>query len=96
MHSCLAYTLAGDYQKAAQIGRKVIAENPNDLPAYRPLIASLGHLDELDEARALLARLLEKQPDFTIDWLRSNYPPLAADQFDKYAQGLRRAGARIN
>ena len=85
---CIAYTLDGQYEKAAQAGRQVLRENPNYFAAYRPLTASLGHLGEVDEARGYLKVLLQNEPHFSISWLRSKYPPLMSDQFEQYAQGL--------
>jgi len=92
----IAYALSGQYEKAARIGRSAVRENPNYFAAYRPLIASLGHLDQVDEARSYLKKLLANEPHFTIGWLRTKYPPLLAEQFDQYAKGLRRAGVPAN
>jgi len=92
---CLAYALSGQYEKAAAMGRRVIGDNPNYFAVYRPLIASLGHLGQVDEARTYLAKLLENEPHFTIDWFRTKYPPLASDQFEQYVKGLRQGGVPV-
>jgi DNA-binding SARP family transcriptional activator/TolB-like protein len=89
---CIAYALSGQYEKAAQIGRLAVGDNPNYFAAYRPLIASLGHLGKVDEARTYLKKLLENEPHFTLSWLRTKYPPLAVDHRDQYIRGLRKAG----
>ena len=38
--------------------------NPQFINGYKPLIASLGHLGELDEARTYLDKLLDLEPKF--------------------------------
>jgi adenylate cyclase len=88
----LTYALAGEYAKAVEVGRRVVAENPNYFAAYRPLITSLGHTGEVDEARVLLDRLLANEPQFSIGWFRSKYPPLPGDQLEHYLEGFREVG----
>ena len=90
----LTYALAGEYQKAVEVGRRVIAENPNYYAAYRPLITSLGRIGQVDEARGLLDKLLINEPQFSIGWFRSKYPPLPDDQLDHYLEGFRQVGVR--
>ena len=90
----LTYALAGEYQKAVEVGRRVIAENPNYYAAYRPLITSLGRIGQVDEARGLLDKLLINEPQFSIGWFRSKYPPLPGDQLDHYLEGFRQVGVR--
>jgi adenylate cyclase len=88
----LTYALAGEYQKAVEVGRRVVAENPNYYAAYRPLITSLGRIGRVDEARVLLDKLLVNEPQFSIGWFRSRYPPLPGDQFEHYLRGFREVG----
>jgi adenylate cyclase len=88
----LNYALAGEYDKAVQIGRRVVAENPNYFAAYRPLITSLARTGAVDEARDLLEKLLANEPQFSIGWFRSKYPPLPRDQFEHYLKGFREVG----
>jgi TolB-like protein/Flp pilus assembly protein TadD len=88
----LTYALAGEYQKAVEVGRRVVAENPNYYAAYRPLITSLGRLGQVDEARGLLDKLLVNEPQFSIGWFQSRYPPLLRDQLEPYLAGFREVG----
>jgi tetratricopeptide (TPR) repeat protein len=90
--ACIAHMFAGEYDLAVQFGRRTIRENPNFQAAYRPLLASLGHIGQVDEARAHLATLQQAEPDFSIDWFRAHYPPLQKDDSERYLEGLRRAG----
>ena len=93
---CIAHTFNGDYEEAVEIGRKAVNSKPNYFAPYRPLIASLAHLDQVDEARNLLKKLLENEPNFTVGWLRTHYPPLSNDMLEHYIAGLRKAGLREN
>jgi adenylate cyclase len=88
----LNYALAGEYDKAVQMGRRVLAENPNYFAAYRPLITSLARTGAVDEARVLLERLLANEPQFSIGWFRSKYPPLPGDRLEHYLKGFREVG----
>jgi DNA-binding SARP family transcriptional activator len=92
--ACIALLLAGRFDEASAVGLKTVRDNPNYLAAYRPLIASLGHLGRIEEARKHLADLHQLQPDFSIDWFQANYPPLPADCRERYIKGLRKAGVR--
>ena len=61
---CIAYLLRGDYKEALVYGRRSAKANPQFINGYKPLIASLGHLGELDEARTYLDKLLDLEPKF--------------------------------
>jgi tetratricopeptide (TPR) repeat protein len=89
---CIGLMLAGCYEQAIELCCRTIRENPNFHAPYRPLIASLGHLGRISEARESLASLHRLQPDFSIGWFRANYPPLQADYAARYLDGLRKAG----
>jgi adenylate cyclase len=88
----LTYALAGEYAKAVEMGRRVVAENPNYFAAYRPLITSLARTGAIDEARTLLDKLLSNEPQFSIGWFRSKYPPLGGDRLAQYLKGFREVG----
>ena len=89
---CIAYSLEGKHEKAVALGKRILRENPNFNATYRPLIASLGHLGRIDEARMYLRRLQNLEPGFSIDWFRENYPPLQDDDCRRYIEGFRKAG----
>jgi hypothetical protein len=84
--------LAGDYERAVQVSLRAIQENPNFHAPYRPLIASLGHMGKIEDARQRLVELRKLEPDFSVGWFRANYPPLPPDHADRYVDGLRKAG----
>ncbi|MGF7206632.1 DNA-binding SARP family transcriptional activator [Skermanella aerolata] len=89
---CIAFFLAGEHDRAAEIGRRAVRTNPNFQGAYRPLIASLGHMGKVEEAGRYLEDLRKLQPEFSIDWFRANYLPLHRDYNDHYIEGFRKAG----
>ena len=89
---CMAYTITGQHELAVQYGRRAIGHNPSDLAAYRPLVSSLGHLGLVQEGASHLSNLARQGSNFTIQWLRENYPPLGEGQINRYIEGLRRVG----
>jgi DNA-binding SARP family transcriptional activator/tetratricopeptide (TPR) repeat protein len=89
---CIAYLFSAQYDRAVVLGEKIVRTNPNYLAAYRPLIASLGHLGRIEEALRYLARLRQAQPSFCIGWFHDNYPPLEDGCRERYMVGLRKAG----
>jgi adenylate cyclase len=90
--ACIALLLAGQPERAAAVGQRTVRDNPNFQAAYRPLIASLGLIGKVEEARAYLADLRRLHPDFSIGWFRSKYPPLRGEAAEHYVEGLRKAG----
>jgi DNA-binding SARP family transcriptional activator len=89
---CIASMLSGKYEDAVRIGRQVLRNNPNFHANYRPLISSLGHLGRKEEAEPVLADFEQFQPDFSVSWHLSNYPPLDDEITQRYVDGLRLAG----
>jgi DNA-binding SARP family transcriptional activator/TolB-like protein len=92
----LAHALAGNDAQAVRIGRRVLATNPNYFAAYRPMIAGLARTGQMAEAQSLLARLRTHEPGFTLDWLRTRYPPVAPAQQARYLDSFRLIGLPNN
>jgi len=88
----IAYTFMGDYERAVLVGRRVVKANPSFVAAYKPLIASLGHLGRCDEARPYLDKLLLLEPGFTVEHFGEVYPFKKANDRKQYMRGLRLAG----
>jgi adenylate cyclase len=81
--------------EAVDYARKAVS-HPGALQwAYAALASSLGHLGKLDEARAALAELLRRQPDFSPAFVRKTYAGWPAELLDHYFDGLRKAGLDI-
>jgi TolB-like protein/tetratricopeptide (TPR) repeat protein len=88
----IAYTLKGEYEQAALIGRGVVKVNPDFSAGYKPLIAALGHLGRADEAKPYVEKLLSLEPNFTIERFGKVYPLKQKADRDRYMKGLRLAG----
>jgi DNA-binding SARP family transcriptional activator len=89
----MAYTFKGDYERAVLAGRRAVEANPNFTPGYKPLVASLGHLGQRDEAQVYVRKLLSLEPDFTVERFGQIYSFKKASDRERYMEGLRRAGA---
>ncbi len=76
---------------AVNWARKAAQENPRHAPTFRVLGAALAHSERLDEARAVIKRLLELQPAMSAAWLRQ-HRLLLADAAEYLIEGARKAG----
>jgi tetratricopeptide (TPR) repeat protein len=88
----VAHTFKGDYERAVLTGRRVVETNPNFVAAYKPLIASLGHLGRREEAKPYVDKLLALEPNFTVENFAAVYPIKKASDRRRYMEGLRLAG----
>jgi tetratricopeptide (TPR) repeat protein len=88
----IAFTFKGDYENAVIVGRRSVKANPHFANAYKPLIASLGHLGRRDEAAPYIAKLLALEPNFTVAKFGEVYPIKHASDRDRYMRGLVLAG----
>jgi len=86
-----AHYLAGRYAKAVEYSSAALQQRSAFTAGYRIHCASLAQSGQIDEARAVLARLKELQPDVSIAWIKQNVPyqpgPMA-----KFLEGMRKAG----
>jgi DNA-binding SARP family transcriptional activator/Tfp pilus assembly protein PilF len=87
-----AYTIRGDYKDAIVYGRRAVKANPQFINGYKPLIASLGHLGEIDEARIFVAKVRALEPKFTVKQFGEIYPFKNEIDRERYCDGLRLAG----
>jgi len=84
-----AYVNIGNHGAAVDRARQAIRRRPDFVPAYYILAIALGHLGELDEARAVLTKCDELSPDFVKS--RQNWQPYADPASNERLQeGLRR------
>jgi DNA-binding SARP family transcriptional activator len=88
----MAYTFKGDYERAVLFGLRAVNANPNFVPGYKPLIASLGHLGRRDEAQEYVRKLLSLEPQFTVQRFGQMYAFKNPTDRDRYMAGLRLAG----
>jgi adenylate cyclase len=87
----VAYCMTGHHEKAVEWGQRAIQEQPRWTGSYRPLASSLAHLGRFEEARGAMARLLEIDPAFSLDFIRKVYLPSSGR--DVFLAGLKLAGA---
>jgi DNA-binding SARP family transcriptional activator/TolB-like protein len=88
----IAYTFKRDYEQAVVVGRRAVKVSPDFVNGYKPLIASLGHLGQRDEARPYIEKLLRIEPNFTVERFGEVYPFKHASDREHYMEGLRLAG----
>lgn len=88
-----AHITLGEYAEAVEYGRRATRVPNAKAWPYLMLIAALGLMDRIEEARRVVAALLEKEPDYTLDIARSDFF-FCADQsvVERCLDGLRRAG----
>jgi len=80
------------YEDAVTALRKSIIKNPNFMPAHYVLAASYGHLGKQEFARAQAEEVKRMIPDFSIKASSEILPFKDDDDFEHFAQGLRKAG----
>jgi adenylate cyclase len=86
----LALCMDGQYEESIRWAQRAITEQDTWSASYRPLIASLAHLNRMDEARQVVDRLLARDPDYHIEKVRLLYRPSPGT--DRYLSGLIKAG----
>jgi DNA-binding SARP family transcriptional activator len=88
----IAYTFKGDYERAVLVGLRAVNANPNFVPGYKPLIASLGHQGRRGEAQEYVRKLLALEPNFTVERFGQIYAFKKSIDRERYMAGLRLAG----
>ena len=88
-----AHITLGEYAEAVEYGRRATRVPNAKAWPYLMLIAALGLMDRIEEARRVVAALIEKEPDYTLEVARSDFF-FCADQavVERCLDGLRRAG----
>jgi DNA-binding SARP family transcriptional activator len=88
----IAYTFNRDYELGIEWGKKCISDTPGFTNGYKPIICCLGHLGKAAEAANYIDRLLQLDPDFSIEQTAKVYPFKLETDRDHYIEGLRKAG----
>jgi TolB-like protein len=88
----MPHLLRSDFAAAAEIGRRAIELKPWFSSAYKGYLSALGHLGQELEAIHIRNRLLELEPEFTVEDAIARSPMTMPDDLAIYAEGLRRAG----
>ncbi len=87
-----AHMLAGRHQQALAVAQALVHENPNFAMGHRLMVANLGFLGRIDEAKVAARRMLELIPGFTVFKYQSVAPYQSAEFRKKSAAIYRAAG----
>lgn len=74
---CILSTLNGRFEEGAEHGKRVLAQQPNYLPALRYSAACYGHLGQTVEAVRTINCLRKREPNFSLDMLSDHDYPIA-------------------
>jgi adenylate cyclase len=87
-----AHMLAGRYEQALSAAQQAVQESPNYAMGQRLVVANLGFLGRMEEARVAAKRMLELIPAFTVFKYLSVAPYQSAEFRRKSAAVYRAAG----
>ena len=85
-----AHLLAGRYDEAISWAQRACLDQPNFPVAWRLLASSSALSGRLDQAQKALARALQLDPQLDMSILSATFR--RAEDFERYAEGLRLAG----
>jgi tetratricopeptide (TPR) repeat protein len=87
----IVHYMSGRFAEAVGFARKALQQRSGFTAGNRIYVASLAQAGQMDEARAVLARLKEANPELCIAWIEKHVPytpgPMA-----KFIEGMRKAG----
>jgi len=89
---CIAHYTNGAYEEAAHWGTLSMQQNPHYTSNLRATAAALSALERVEEARAVVERVLEEQPDFRISRMIDRHPYRTEAMRKRYARHLAAAG----
>ena len=88
----MPFLLTGEFEIAAQMGRRARTAHPGFSSTYKGLLAALGNLGLADEAATTREELFVLEPRFSVQEAIIRSPLLRQEDLDRYAEGLRLAG----
>jgi tetratricopeptide (TPR) repeat protein len=88
----IAYYTGRDYHKSVEALRESIRLQPQNAVAQRIFAAALAQAGRLDEAHAALERSLAPSSGLSAQQLRQALPYRDPENFEHFAEGLRKAG----
>ena len=92
-YGSMAHLLLGHFETAVEWARSAISLPSCQFWAYAHLAAALGRLENVDEASAALAKLMQMKPEFSCGYARQHLFYLESDeQVEQYIDALRHAG----
>jgi TolB-like protein len=88
----VAHFVAGRYQEAVRYASETLRLRSDFQGVQRLYCATLAQAGRIDEARALLATVRQRQPQLSIEWLRANVPYQTPQIMERFLDGMRKAG----
>jgi TolB-like protein/cytochrome c-type biogenesis protein CcmH/NrfG len=88
----VAHYTAGRFEAAVDRSLEAQRLRPGFQGSRRLLCASLAQTGDVDEARALLAKVRREQPQLSIAWIRANVPYQTPELMERFLDGMRKAG----
>ncbi len=82
----------GDLVDALEWATRISEAMPEFPPGWRFTASINAHLGRLEQAGAAVSRLLEIMPNDNLQFVRSIVPAANAEAFDRFIDGLRKAG----
>ena len=89
-----AYHSLGKYEEAINSAKKAVQVNPKDIVAHRALISCYVLLDRGDDARAEATKVLQIDPNFSVDRFAKISPLKNKDKAKKIWDSYRKAGLK--
>ena len=86
-----AHYLAGRYTEAVEWGRRAVQERPGIIGGHRILCASLAQAGLLDEAKSVLSKVRQMQPNISTASIKQSIP-YTTEPMVRFLEGLRKAG----
>ena len=89
-----AYHSLGKYEEAIHSAKKAIQVNPKDIVAHRALVSCYSLLGREKDARAEAVKVLQIDPNFSVDRMAKRSPLKNKDKAKKIWDSYRKAGLK--
>ena len=91
----LCHMLLGEYEHARQLFAESLDFDPQNTRAMQRLVATAGHLGDVELAREIHERLLAVQPKISVAYLDATYPFVRSSDREHFMEGFEKAGVRL-
>jgi len=88
----LSHMMEREFDQALEFAEKAVRTQPGFVRGHQRLACCLGHLGREEEARAALKKLMQRQPDFSLQYVEATYPFRQSEDLKFFLDGLRVAG----
>ena len=88
----MAYRNCEQYEKAIELSKKSLIEDPDLLSQYLTLAASYSSLNRIDEANKTVDEILRLNPNFSLEYFSAMIPYKNKDTTETFVESLRKAG----